>query len=71
MDERAQIGIIGGTGLYQMEGFSEVREVAVDTPFGRPSDVLMLGVLEGKRVAFVHPRGAAGVLLELKEDPKR
>jgi len=59
MDERAQIGIIGGTGLYQMEGFGEVREVAVDTPFGRPSDALMVGVLEGRRVAFLprHGRG--------------
>ncbi|HVO13048.1 MAG TPA: S-methyl-5'-thioadenosine phosphorylase [Vicinamibacteria bacterium] len=59
MDERAQVGIIGGTGLYQMEGFGEVREVAVDTPFGRPSDALMVGVLEGRRVAFLprHGRG--------------
>ena len=38
MSERISIGIIGGTGLYEMEGFSEVREVAVDTPFGPPSD---------------------------------
>jgi len=59
MDDRAQVGIIGGTGLYQMEGFGEVREVAVDTPFGRPSDALMVGVLEGRRVAFLprHGRG--------------
>ncbi len=59
MDERTQIGIIGGTGLYQMDGFSEVREVMVDTPFGRPSDALMVGVLDGRRVAFLprHGRG--------------
>jgi 5'-methylthioadenosine phosphorylase len=57
--ERADIGIIGGTGLYDMEGFSDVREVAVDTPFGSPSDKLVLGTLEGRRVAFLprHGRG--------------
>jgi 5'-methylthioadenosine phosphorylase len=59
MSERVQIGIIGGTGLYQMEGFTDVSEVALDTPFGKPSDALMVGVLEGRRVAFLprHGRG--------------
>jgi 5'-methylthioadenosine phosphorylase len=59
MSERVGIGIIGGTGLYQMEGFTDVREVAVETPFGPPSDSLMLGQLEGRAVAFLprHGRG--------------
>jgi 5'-methylthioadenosine phosphorylase len=59
MAERADIGIIGGTGLYEMEGFADVREVAVDTPFGPPSDSLMVGSLENRRVAFLprHGRG--------------
>jgi 5'-methylthioadenosine phosphorylase len=57
--ERAQVGIMGGSGLYEMEGFDDVREVAVDTPFGRPSDRLMVGTLEGKPVAFL-PRHARG-----------
>ena len=59
MSEEAAIGIIGGTGLYQMEGFTGVREVAVSTPFGPPSDAVMLGELEGRRVAFLprHGRG--------------
>jgi len=59
MSERIEIGIIGGTGLYQMEGFTEVREVRVDTPFGPPSDALMVGRLEDRRVAFLprHGRG--------------
>jgi 5'-methylthioadenosine phosphorylase len=59
MSETIGIGIIGGTGLYQMEGFSGVREVAVATPFGPPSDALMVGGLEGRRVAFLprHGRG--------------
>jgi 5'-methylthioadenosine phosphorylase len=59
MSERAAIGIIGGTGLYQMDGFTGVRELSVETPFGAPSDRLMLGELEGRPVAFLprHGRG--------------
>jgi 5'-methylthioadenosine phosphorylase len=59
MNERTEIGIFGGTGLYQMEGFSDVREVKVATPFGEPSDSLVLGTLEGRKVAFLprHGRG--------------
>jgi 5'-methylthioadenosine phosphorylase len=55
----AEIGIIGGSGLYEMEGLAEVREVPVETPFGPPSDAVRLGILEGKRVAFLarHARG--------------
>jgi 5'-methylthioadenosine phosphorylase len=54
-----KIGIIGGTGLYQMEGFTDVREVAVETPFGHPSDTFTVGSLDGRRVAFLprHGRG--------------
>jgi len=59
MNEQAPIGIIGGTGLYQMDGFSDVREVVVETPFGKPSDALIVGTLEGRRVAFL-PRHARG-----------
>jgi 5'-methylthioadenosine phosphorylase len=57
--ERADIGIIGGSGLYAMEGFAHVSEVQVKTPFGPPSDALMVGTLEGRRVAFLprHGRG--------------
>jgi 5'-methylthioadenosine phosphorylase len=58
-DARAEIGIIGGSGLYEMEGFTDVREVAVETPFGPPSDRFMVGTLEGRRVAFL-PRHARG-----------
>ena len=59
MSERAEVGIIGGSGLYGMEGLTDVREVAVKTPFGDPSDSLMLGMLEGREVAFL-PRHARG-----------
>lgn len=57
--EKAQIGIIGGSGLYQMGGLTDVREIGVETPFGKPSDNFILGALEGVRVAFLarHGRG--------------
>src|SRR5437588_9099862 len=56
---QAEIGIIGGSGLYQIPGFENVREVALNTPFGEPSDAYILGSLEGRRVAFLarHGRG--------------
>jgi 5'-methylthioadenosine phosphorylase len=59
MNERANIGIIGGSGLYEMEGFADVRQVRIDTPFGAPSDELVVGTLEGKSVVFLprHSRG--------------
>ena len=48
-----KIGIIGGSGLYQMAGLTEIKEIEVETPFGKPSDTYRLGTLEGKRVAFL------------------
>ena len=56
---QAEIGIIGGSGLYSMPGFTNVHEVQVETPFGAPSDVFVLGELEGRKVAFLarHGRG--------------
>jgi 5'-methylthioadenosine phosphorylase len=55
----ADIGIIGGSGLYEMSGLTNWREMRVKTPFGDPSDVFVVGTLEGKRVAFLarHGRG--------------
>ena len=53
MNSDVRIGIIGGSGLYQMEGLSNVEEVSLDTPFGPPSDSYRLGTLEGRRVAFL------------------
>jgi 5'-methylthioadenosine phosphorylase len=55
----AEIGIIGGSGLYEMQGVTGAREVAVETPFGPPSDRFVLGTLEGRKVAFLprHGRG--------------
>ena len=56
---KAAIGIIGGSGLYSMSGLTNTREIRVKTPFGEPSDAIVLGTLEGKRVAFLarHGRG--------------
>src|SRR6266480_1917085 len=58
-DARAAIGIIGGSGLYSMAGLTNTREIRVKTPFGDPSETIVLGTLEGKRVAFLarHGRG--------------
>jgi 5'-methylthioadenosine phosphorylase len=55
----AEIGVIGGSGLYSMPGLTNTRELRVKTPFGDPSDAFILGTLEGKRVAFLarHARG--------------
>ena len=56
---RADIGIIGGSGLYDIEGLRKVKELSVKTPFGSPSDTVLLGELEGVRIAFLsrHGRG--------------
>jgi 5'-methylthioadenosine phosphorylase len=55
--DQAEIGIIGGSGLYSMPGFTNVREVRVETPFGNPSDPFVLGELEGRKVAFLARHG--------------
>jgi len=56
---QAEIGIIGGSGLYSMPGLTDVREVKQQTPFGDPSDAYVLGTLQGRKVAFLarHGRG--------------
>ena len=59
MARQAEIGIIGGSGLYSMPGFEAHEEVRVETPFGEPSDAYIVGTLEGREVAFLarHGRG--------------
>lgn len=56
---QAEIGIIGGSGLYAMPGLSKIKEVRLKTPFGAPSDAYVWGTLEGRKVAFLarHGRG--------------
>jgi 5'-methylthioadenosine phosphorylase len=55
----AQIGVIGGSGLYSLPGLEQIQEISVETPWGAPSDAYVLGTLHGKRLAFLarHGRG--------------
>lgn len=62
-EARPQIGILGGSGLYQMEGLSEVKAVAVSTPFGKPSGKLMTGKLNGIPVVFLPRHGVGHTIL--------
>lgn len=57
--ESVPLGIIGGSGLYTMAGLTDTRELLVDTPFGNPSEVMVIGTLEERRVVFLarHGRG--------------
>jgi len=57
MADQVKIGIIGGSGLYKMEALKDVEEIQIDTPFGSPSDALIVGTLEGTRVAFLARHG--------------
>lgn len=59
----AKIGIIGGSGLYKMEALKEVEEVLISTPFGSPSDALIVGTLAGNSVAFLARHGRNHTLL--------
>ena len=61
--EKIRFGIIGGSGLYRMDGLQDVREVTLETPFGAPSDALALGTLDGVRVAFLARHGRGHALL--------
>lgn len=58
-EESPAIGVIGGSGLYEIEGLAEVEEIRVETPFGDPSDLIVCGRLAGRRVCFLprHGRG--------------
>jgi 5'-methylthioadenosine phosphorylase len=62
--------VIGGSGLYQLEGLTDVHEVELDTPFGKPSDAILVGELEGVRVAFL-PRHGRGHVISPTELPVR
>jgi 5'-methylthioadenosine phosphorylase len=68
--EQVNIGIIGGSGLYQMPELQNVREQSVETPFGSPSDAFIVGELEGVTVAFL-PRHGRGHKLTPSELPFR
>lgn len=65
-----ELAVIGGSGLYNMPGLSQVEMVEVDTPFGKPSDAITVGTLHGRRVAFL-PRHGRGHVLTPSEVPYR
>jgi len=66
----AKVGIIGGTGLYQVEGMTDIKETKVKTPFGDPSDAITLGDLEGVKIAFL-PRHGKGHRISPTELPAK
>jgi len=66
----AKIGVIGGSGLYRMEGMTDVEEVKLSTPFGEPSEAITLGRLEGIGIAFL-PRHGVGHRISPSELPAR
>jgi 5'-methylthioadenosine phosphorylase len=68
--EQVRIGIIGGSGLYQMSELEDVEEIEIQTPFGAPSDAFIIGTLENSRVAFL-PRHGRGHRFTPSEVPFR
>jgi 5'-methylthioadenosine phosphorylase len=71
MNERtATFAVIGGSGFYEIEGLTDVESIAIDTPFGAPSDRIVLGTLDGVRMAFL-PRHGVGHRLLPGEIPQR
>lgn len=68
--ESVRIGVIGGSGLYNMPELTDVQEHRVNTPFGYPSDAVLIGTLAGQRVAFI-PRHGRGHVLTPSEVPYR
>ena len=67
---KARIGIIGGSGLYEMEGLTNIVEVKAKTPFGEPSDAIVVGELQGEKIAFL-PRHGRGHFINPTEIPVR
>lgn len=65
-----ELAVIGGSGLYNMQGLTDLEELTVNTPFGQPSDAIMVGTLYGRRVAFL-PRHGRGHVLNPGEVPYR
>jgi 5'-methylthioadenosine phosphorylase len=68
--EQARVGIIGGSGLYELDGMSHVKEVRISTPFGDPSDAIKLGDIEGVHAAFL-PRHGIGHRISPSELPSK
>ena len=67
---QAKIGVIGGSGLYEIEGLTDIEEVDIKTPFGKPSDAITIGKLEGVGIAFL-PRHGRGHTISPTDVPVR
>ena len=67
---QAKVGVIGGSGLYSIKGLTDIEEVDIDTPFGKPSDTITIGKLEGVGIAFL-PRHGKGHRISPTEIPVR
>ena len=67
---KAKIGVIGGSGLYEIAGMTDIEEMNITTPFGKPSDTITFGKLEGVGVAFL-PRHGKGHRIMPTELPSR
>ena len=67
---KAKIAVIGGTGLENIEGLTDIQQVNIDTPFGKPSDAITLGKLDGVGIAFL-PRHGRGHFISPTELPAR
>src|SRR4030042_233209 len=66
----AKIGVIGGSGLYEIDGLTDIEEVNIDTPFGKPSDTIVVGKLGSTGIAFL-PRHGRGHRISPTEVPSR
>lgn len=62
IEEPVRIAVIGGTGLYQIEGLTDIVEKEVNTPFGKPSEKIIIGTLNSKRIAFLSRHGVGHVI---------
>jgi 5'-methylthioadenosine phosphorylase len=60
---QAEVGLLGGTGLYEIEGIDIIDEISLDTPFGNPSDPYIIGRFQGKKIAFLNRHGKGHRLL--------
>ena len=63
MNKAVRVGVIGGSGLYEMNGFKKTREISIKTPFGKPSDKIIIGELEKVQIAFLPRHGKGHFIL--------
>ena len=62
MGDQAEIGIFGGTGIYDSELLQDTKEVSIDTPYGKPSDTITLGTFKDRKIAFMPRHGKKHII---------